>query len=69
MVAKEQHEAMVWNRVQRVGLIEERGLLVDRFILAARIADQAAGGQILVSALLKEMTRGTGEFSFDQCTS
>lgn len=33
-------------------------------IVASRIADEAKGGQILVSALLKELTDGTGEFSF-----
>ncbi len=34
-------------------------------ILAARIAGQARGGEILVSALLKELTESAGEFSFD----
>jgi class 3 adenylate cyclase len=33
-------------------------------IIASRIADEAKGGQILVSALLKELTDGTGEFGF-----
>ena len=33
-------------------------------IIASRIADEAKGGQILVSALLKELTDGTGEFEF-----
>ena len=33
-------------------------------IIASRIADEAKGGQILVSALLKELTDGTGEFDF-----
>jgi len=34
-------------------------------IVAARIAAQAAGGQILVSGLVKALAQGTGEFSFD----
>jgi class 3 adenylate cyclase len=33
-------------------------------IIASRIADEAKAGQILVSALLKELTDGTGEFTF-----
>ena len=32
--------------------------------LAARIAGQASGGQILVSSLLKQLTEGAGEFAF-----
>ncbi|MEK7806853.1 MAG: adenylate/guanylate cyclase domain-containing protein, partial [Chloroflexota bacterium] len=35
-------------------------------ILAARIAAQAQGGQILVSGLLKELTESSGQFKFDQ---
>ena len=34
-------------------------------ILAARIAGQAHGGQVLVSSLLKELTDSSGEFSFN----
>ncbi len=34
-------------------------------ILAARIAGQAKGGEILVSSLLKELTESAGEFAFD----
>jgi class 3 adenylate cyclase len=34
-------------------------------ILAARIADQARGGEILVSGLLKELTESSGAFVFD----
>ena len=33
-------------------------------IIASRIADEAKGGEILVSALLKELADGTGEFRF-----
>jgi len=33
-------------------------------VLAARIASQAQGGEILVSALLKELTESAGEFAF-----
>ncbi len=33
-------------------------------ILAARIASQAAGGQILVSSLLKALVESSGEFAF-----
>ena len=32
--------------------------------LAARIAGQARGGQILASSLLKELTQSAGEFAF-----
>ena len=34
--------------------------------LAARIADQARGGEILVSSLLKELTDSAGEFAFGE---
>ena len=33
-------------------------------ILASRIADQARGGEILVSALLKELTDSAGDMRF-----
>jgi len=33
--------------------------------LASRIADAAAGGEILVSAALRELVDGTHEFQFD----
>ncbi len=33
--------------------------------LASRIADQAQGGEVLVSSLLKELTDSAGEFAFD----
>jgi class 3 adenylate cyclase len=35
-------------------------------IVASRIADEAKGGQILVSALLKELADGSGEFEFGE---
>jgi eukaryotic-like serine/threonine-protein kinase len=35
-------------------------------VVAARIADQARGGEILVSALLKELTESSGGFHFDE---
>jgi class 3 adenylate cyclase len=35
-------------------------------ILAARIAAQAQGGQILASRLLKELTESSGQFRFDE---
>jgi class 3 adenylate cyclase len=34
-------------------------------VLAARIADQARGGEILISALLKELLTGRGDLQFD----
>jgi class 3 adenylate cyclase len=34
-------------------------------ILAARIADQAEGGEILVSALVKELIESGGDFHFE----
>jgi len=33
--------------------------------LAARVAAQARGGEVLVSALLKDLTKGAGDFRFD----
>ena len=33
-------------------------------ILASRIADQAQGGEILVSSLLKELTESAGDIQF-----
>jgi len=38
-------------------------------ILAARIAEQAKGGEILVSALLRELAESTGEFTFGETRS
>ena len=35
-------------------------------ILAARIAAAARGGEILVSALLKELTHSSGDIRFDE---
>jgi class 3 adenylate cyclase len=35
-------------------------------VLAARVADQARGGEILVSALLKELTESSGDLYFDE---
>ena len=35
-------------------------------VLAARIANQARGGEILVSALLKELTESSGDLRFDE---
>ncbi len=34
-------------------------------ILAARIADKARGGEILVSSLVKQLVESSGEFQFD----
>ncbi len=35
-------------------------------ILAARMASQALGGQILVSSLLRALVESSGEFEFDE---
>ncbi len=35
-------------------------------ILAARIANQAQGGQVLVSSLLQELTESTGDIQFGE---
>jgi class 3 adenylate cyclase len=35
-------------------------------IVASRIADEACGGEILVSSLLQELVKGTGEFRFGE---
>ena len=35
-------------------------------VLAARIANEAQGSQILVSSVLKELTESAGEFNFDE---
>ena len=35
-------------------------------IIAARIAAQASGGEILVSGLVKELTRGSAELCFGE---
>ena len=45
---------------------EADDFLGSTVILAARISDQAAGGEILVSSLLKELTNGSGEFQFGE---
>jgi class 3 adenylate cyclase len=38
-------------------------------ILASRIAGQAADGQILVSSILKELTRSAGDLRFGEARS
>lgn len=43
---------------------EEDDLFGRSVIMAARIAAQAEGGEILVSSLLKELAEASGEFSF-----
>lgn len=40
--------------------------LSNNLIVAARIADQAQGGRILISSQLKEITESSGEFKFDE---
>ena len=35
-------------------------------VLAARVANEAQGSQILVSSVLKELTESAGEFNFDE---
>jgi class 3 adenylate cyclase len=37
-------------------------------ILAARIAGEARGSEILVSSLVRELTESAGEFSFEAAT-
>ena len=34
-------------------------------IVASRLADAAAGGEILVSSLSEQLVQGSGEFAFD----
>ena len=64
-------EEVPWLRV-RIGLhtgemIRESNDFFGRnVVLAARIAAQARGGEILVSALLRDLTTCFGEFSFDE---
>ena len=50
---------------------EEDDLFGRSVIMAARIAAQAQGGQILVSSLLKELAEASGEFRFGapECTA
>ena len=56
----------------RIGLhtgeaIAEEGDFYGRHVnLAARVGAAAMGGEILVSALLKELTGSSGEFEFDE---
>jgi class 3 adenylate cyclase len=45
---------------------DSEDLLGDNFILAARLADQAQGGRILISALVKEIIESSSEFTFDE---
>jgi predicted ATPase/class 3 adenylate cyclase len=44
---------------------EGRDFFGRNVTLASRIADEARGGEILVSSLLKELTEGSGAFTFD----
>lgn len=72
-----QHELAAYNRSHpeqpikvRMGLHtgeairDNEDFLGRTVIVASRIADSACGGEILVSALLKELVTGTGEFRF-----
>ena len=47
-------------------LNEEDGFFGKNVILAARIAGQAQGGEILVSSLLKEFTESAGDIPFGE---
>jgi len=44
---------------------ESEELVGNSFIVAARIADLAQGGSVLISPALKEVAESTGEFTFD----
>lgn len=46
-------------------LREEADFYGKNIVLAARIADQARGGEILVSAVVKELTESAGDVSFE----
>jgi class 3 adenylate cyclase len=74
-----QHELAAYSRTHpeepinvRMGLHtgeaikDENDFLGRTVIVASRIADEACGGEILVSALLKELVTGTGEFRFGE---
>jgi class 3 adenylate cyclase len=41
-------------------------LVSKHVVLASRIADEARGGEILVSSLLKDLTESAGEFTFGE---
>ncbi|MDQ1404031.1 MAG: hypothetical protein QOG03_2347, partial [Actinomycetota bacterium] len=47
---------------------EDQDFLGRTVTVASRIADQAKGGEILVSSLLRELAASTGDFSFDEPT-
>ncbi|HZQ27878.1 MAG TPA: DUF1707 domain-containing protein [Acidimicrobiales bacterium] len=74
-----QHELAAYNRTHpdepvkvRMGLHTGEAIkdnddfLGKTVIVASRIANEACGGQILVSNLLKELVVGTGEFHFEE---
>ena len=74
-----QHELAAYNRAHpdepinvRMGLHtgeairDNQDFLGRTVIVASRIADTAAGGEILVSSLLRELVNGTGEFRFGE---
>jgi len=74
-----QHELAAYNRSHpeepikvRMGLHtgeairDNEDFLGRTVIIASRIADSACGGEILVSALLKELVAGTGDFRFGE---
>ena len=44
---------------------ESQVLIGNDFIVAARIADLAQGGRVLISPVLKEIVESSGEFTFD----
>ena len=41
-------------------------MFYENVILASRIADQARGGEILVSSLFKELTESAGDIQFGE---
>ena len=74
-----QHELAAYNKAHpeepvrvRMGLHtgeairDNQDFLGRTVIVASRIADTAVGGEILVSALLRELVNGTGEFRFGE---
>ena len=64
----------LWVTLERdprdIVLVKDMRFEIDRtgrtVIVASRIADEAKGGQVLVSSLLMQLCESSGEFVFDE---
>ena len=56
----------IQRRIERLLDEADEAVAKSEWILASCIADQAQGGEILVSSLLKELTESAGDLPYDE---